>query len=230
MRGTTSPRFSTRAAGAPRRQPRRAGRSRSAAATPPSIGRRLLRSTRPRAALQPAAPRRVDVCARPEYTGGPMSDNGDSASRDPRGNRLALLALGALGIVYGDIGTSPLYAFRECFNEHTGLPLNVPNVLGVLSLVFWSITVVVTINCPVSVRRAENNGEGGILALRTLVRWRPPPGDPLRVTLIVLGLFGASLLYGDSIITPAISILSAVEGLEVATPAFRPYVLMIAVT
>jgi len=161
-----------------------------------------------------------------------MQGNGSSETRGPdgpRGRRLFLLALGALGIVYGDIGTSPLYAFRECFGEHTELAVNSANVLGLLSLIFWSLMVVVTMKYLVFIMRADNNGEGGILALLTLVRSRTPKGDPLRVTLIVLGLFGASLLYGDGMITPAISILSAVEGLQVAAPGLQPYVVPIAV-
>jgi KUP system potassium uptake protein len=158
-----------------------------------------------------------------------MRANGGSEHRAPGGRRLLLLALGALGVVFGDIGTSPLYAFRECFGHTTELPLTSANVLGILSLIFWSLMIIVTVKYLVSIMEADNNGEGGILALLTLVRSRTPPTDRLRTTLIVLGLFGSALLYGDGILTPAISILSAVEGLEVATPAFRPYIIPIAV-
>jgi len=135
------------------------------------------------------------------------------------------LALGALGIVYGDIGTSPLYSLRECFHgEHAVAPTH-DNVLGVLSLVFWVLIVTISIKYLVFVMRADNRGEGGILALLALV---PPQlrrkGHWL---LVALGIFGASLLYGDGMITPAISVLSAVEGLSVATPLFNPYVVPI---
>jgi KUP system potassium uptake protein len=135
------------------------------------------------------------------------------------------LALGALGVVYGDIGTSPLYSMRECFHgEHAVAPTH-DNVLGVLSLVFWVLIVTISIKYLVFVMRADNRGEGGILALMALV---PPQlrrkGHWL---LVALGIFGASLLYGDGMITPAISVLSAVEGLSVATPFFNPYVVPI---
>ena len=147
----------------------------------------------------------------------------------PRGKRLALLSLAALGVVYGDIGTSPLYAIRECFFGEHAVPVTAANVLGVLSLIFWSLVVVVSVKYLVFILRADNRGEGGILALMALVH--PDRGHERvasqRVTtvLVWLGLFGAALLYGDGMITPAISVLSAVEGLEVATPAFQPYVL-----
>src|SRR5262245_57554759 len=124
--------------------------------------------------------------------------------------RLGPLALAALGVVYGDIGTSPLYAIRECFLGEHGVALTRANVLGVLSLVFWSLIVVVTLKYHVYVLRADNRGEGGILALMALVR---PLARRLQGPLVVLGLFGAALLYGDGAITPAISVLSAVEGL-----------------
>lgn len=138
------------------------------------------------------------------------------------------LALAALGVVFGDIGTSPLYAVRECFVGPHAVPISPQNVVGVLSLVFWSLTVVISIKYLVFVVRADNEGEGGILALLALVM--PREGQPLlrRSVLIYCGLFGAALLYGDGIITPAISVLSAVEGLNVATHAFEPYVVPIA--
>ncbi|HEY6052109.1 MAG TPA: potassium transporter Kup [Thermoanaerobaculia bacterium] len=139
---------------------------------------------------------------------------------DPRGRYLAKLSLGALGIVYGDIGTSPLYALRECFHGPHAIAPTQDNVLGVLSLVFWSLVVVISIKYLIFVMRADNRGEGGILSLMSLLR---PPGRGqrnLRWLLILLGIFGASLLYGDGIITPAISVLSAVEGVGIATPAF----------
>jgi KUP system potassium uptake protein len=140
-------------------------------------------------------------------------------------NHTGRLALGALGVVYGDIGTSPLYALRECFNGPHGMPVAPEHVLGVLSLVLWAIIIVVVVKYLGFVLRADNDGEGGILALFALVG----PADPSslrrrRVALLLLGLFGASLLYGDGVITPAISVLGAVEGLEVATTALRPLV------
>ncbi|NOJ82075.1 potassium transporter Kup [Myxococcus xanthus] len=144
--------------------------------------------------------------------------------------RSALLALGALGIVYGDIGTSPLYALRECFTGVHGIPPTPANVLGVLSLIFWSLIIVVSVKYLLLVMKADNRGEGGILAMMALVmqRQRAQPSHRPRPMLITLGIFGAALLYGDGIITPAITVLSAVEGLHVATPVFDPYVIPIA--
>jgi KUP system potassium uptake protein len=137
--------------------------------------------------------------------------------------------LGALGVVYGDIGTSPLYALRECFDAKDALALTEANVLGILSLIFWSLMLVVTVKYLVLIMRADNNGEGGILALLTLVRSHTASTGQGRATLIVLGLFGAALLYGDGMITPAISILSAMEGLQVAAPGLEPYVAPLAI-
>jgi KUP system potassium uptake protein len=145
----------------------------------------------------------------------------------PSGKRLAVLALGALGVVYGDIGTSPLYAFKECFFGPHSFPVTTQNVLGILSLIFWCLNFVVTFKYLAMVMRADNRGEGGILALLALVR----PSGPLTRTgrlLIATGLFGSALLYGDGIITPAISVLGAVEGLSVATPALQHWVVPIA--
>lgn len=135
------------------------------------------------------------------------------------------LTLAALGVVFGDIGTSPLYALRECFHGPHALPLNQSNVLGILSLILWSLIIVITIKYLVFVLRADNKGEGGILALMALVAPHTRVGGVGAVT--VMGLFGAALLYGDGVITPAISVLSAVEGLKVATPLFEPFVLVI---
>jgi KUP system potassium uptake protein len=140
-----------------------------------------------------------------------------SASTD---HALAPLALAALGVVYGDIGTSPLYALKECFSAHAGLHPTEANILGVLSLFFWALTLVIVVKYLTFIMRADNHGEGGILALLALLR-----PDRLRTsTLVSLGIFGAALLYGDGVITPAISVLSAIEGLSVATPRFEPYV------
>jgi KUP system potassium uptake protein len=138
------------------------------------------------------------------------------------------LALTALGIVYGDIGTSPIYALRESFADEHGVTATAANVLGVLSLVFWALVLVISIKYLVFVLRADNRGEGGILALTSLVT----PIGALRGgrrILIMLGLFATALLYGDGMITPAISVLSAVEGLTVATVFFEPYVIPITI-
>jgi len=142
-------------------------------------------------------------------------------------SRVAFLTLAALGVVYGDIGTSPLYALRECFSGTHAIPVTQENVLGVLSLIFWSLIVTVSIKYLLFVMRADNGGEGGILALVALVRTRA--GKSAHATLVAIGLFGAALLYGDGMITPAISVLSAVEGLGVATNVFEPFVVPITV-
>ncbi|MFQ5741705.1 MAG: potassium transporter Kup [Acidobacteriota bacterium] len=155
--------------------------------------------------------------------GGTGREDQSPQSGRPAGRRLALLTLGALGIVYGDIGTSPLYALRQCFAY---LPPTAGNVLGVLSLIFWSLIVVISLKYMLFVMRAENDGEGGILALMALAVGRDSGKRPL---LVALGLFGASLLYGDGMITPAISVLGAVEGLQVATPLFAPWVIPLSV-
>jgi KUP system potassium uptake protein len=145
------------------------------------------------------------------------------------GDRLLMLSLAALGVVYGDIGTSPLYALRECFLGLHRYPPTPQNVLGVLSLIFWALTISISIKYLLFVLRADNRGEGGMLALLALMNpWQESP-LPFRRTYIILGLFGASLLYGDGVITPAISVLSAVEGLAVATPLLQPYIVPTAI-
>jgi KUP system potassium uptake protein len=143
--------------------------------------------------------------------------------------RLFSLSLLALGIVYGDIGTSPLYALRECFHGPHGMPLSRANIFGVLSLIFWTLIVVVTLKYQVYVIRFDNRGEGGILALLSLIGTTGRRRNFIKATLVALGVFGAALLYGDGMITPAISVLSAVEGLEVATPFFKPYIVTITI-
>ena len=146
------------------------------------------------------------------------------------GRYLAMLTLGALGVVYGDIGTSPLYALRECFSGPHPLPPTRSNVLGVLSLIFWSLLLIVSLKYLTIVLRATNKGEGGILALMALAFPKRSLGASRRRALLIgLGVFGAALLYGDGMITPAISVLSAVEGLNVATPAFEHFVIPITV-
>ena len=151
------------------------------------------------------------------------------SSPAPQGRRLAVLTLGALGVVYGDIGTSPLYALRECFNPAHGVAPTTENVVGILSLIFWALMLIVSVKYLIFVLRADNKGEGGILALMALIPHRPESRFRTRAVMIGLGLFGASLLYGDGIVTPAISVLSAVEGLSVGTHMFEPYIMPIAV-
>jgi len=147
-------------------------------------------------------------------------------SKPATGRYLAVLTLGALGVVYGDIGTSPLYAFKQCFaGEHPLTPTR-ENVLGILSLILWSLVLIVSLKYLSVVLRATNRGEGGILALMALAFPKQAPGAGRRRALLVgLGVFGAALLYGDGMITPAISVLSAVEGLDVATPALRSVII-----
>ena len=135
-----------------------------------------------------------------------------------------LLALGAIGIVYGDIGTSPIYAMRESFGAAGSLAVNEDNVLGILSMITWALILVVTLKYLVFVMRADQDGEGGILALTSLVDPEDKPGWRGKV-LLTLGLFGAALLYGDGMITPAISVLSAIEGLTLAAPSFDAWVI-----
>jgi KUP system potassium uptake protein len=138
---------------------------------------------------------------------------------------LLITSLGALGVVFGDIGTSPLYAFRESFHAAEGLAVDEQSVMGILSLMFWSLILVVTIKYLIFVLRADNHGEGGILALTALASEATPNQDRSRTRfLIVIGLFGTALLYGDGVITPAISVLSAVEGLEVVAPDLHSFV------
>jgi len=142
--------------------------------------------------------------------------------------RQATLTLAALGVVYGDIGTSPLYSIKEVFGgAHHPVPITPDNVLGILSLFFWALIIVVTVKYVSFIMRANNKGEGGIIALMTLALHKGTPGTWQQKLLITLGLSGAALFYGDGVITPAISVLSAVEGLEIITPAFKPYILPI---
>ena len=136
------------------------------------------------------------------------------------------LTLTAVGVVYGDIGTSPLYTIRECFFGSHPIPPTYENVLGILSLILYALIIVVSIKYIVVVMRADNQGEGGILALTALLPERARRG---KATLVLLGIFGAALLYGDGMITPAITVLGAIEGLNVATPLFEPYILPLSV-
>jgi len=173
------------------------------------------------------------VAPAPAEGGGARSSRARPAHRghggdDVGGKALAGLGLGALGVVYGDIGTSPLYALKECFNGPHGVPPTRADVMGVLSLVFWTLTFVVSFKYITFVMRADNRGEGGIMALLALVG-RRRTSAPARRALLMAGLFGAALLYGDGVITPAISVLGAVEGLRVAAPAVAPFVVPLSV-
>jgi KUP system potassium uptake protein len=139
--------------------------------------------------------------------------------------RLAQLSLAALGVVFGDIGTSPLYAVRECFHGEYGIAVTRGNVLGVLSLIFWALLIIVTIKYLAFILRADNDGEGGVLAITTLAKAKDAATKNSAWALVAIGMFGACLLYGDGMITPAISVLSAVEGVGIITPLFKPYVI-----
>ena len=154
-----------------------------------------------------------------------MNSNANNTAlpqKDAR-RRLAKLSLAALGVVFGDIGTSPLYAIRECFHGDYGIPVTPGNVLGVLSLMFWALILIVTLKYLTFVVRADNHGEGGVIALTALLR-HVQIAPRYRAGLAAIGLFAACLLYGDGMITPAISVLSAVEGIRIITPLFKPYV------
>ncbi len=159
---------------------------------------------------------------------GPLHFEQTTDPKPPTGRYLAVLAVGALGVVYGDIGTSPLYALRECFAGTHPVEANHENVLGVLSLIFWSLLLIVSLKYLGILIRATNRGEGGILALMALAFPRQTE-NRRRAVLVGLGVFGAALLYGDGMITPAITVLSAMEGLEVATPAFKQVVVPLTV-
>jgi KUP system potassium uptake protein len=157
-----------------------------------------------------------------------MSDPGAGAAERENGPLLAV-SLAALGVVYGDIGTSPIYAMRESLHGAHGVDPTPANVLGLLSLFLWALVLVISVKYLGFVMRADNGGEGGMIALTALVTPPSPAARRRRRVLVLVGLFGASLLYGDSMITPAISVLSAVEGLETATPLFTHYVVPITV-
>lgn len=141
---------------------------------------------------------------------------------------LAALTLGAIGVVYGDIGTSPLYTVKEIFGESTGIPLTHANILGAISAIFWALMFVVTLKYVLLVLRADNKGEGGVMALLALAA-SSVQHHRTKTILLALGVFGAALFYGDSILTPAISVLSAVEGLSLITPTLTQYVLPISI-
>lgn len=155
-----------------------------------------------------------------------MSSNDNSQKH---GAQMGALTLAALGVVYGDIGTSPLYTVKEIFAPHTGVALDVNNIIGAVSAILWALMVVVTLKYVVLILRADNRGEGGGLALTALAARAVQDKPRLRQALLMMGLFGATLFYGDSVITPAISVIGAMEGLEVITPAFQPYVVPLSI-
>ena len=142
-----------------------------------------------------------------------------------RSQKLHIITLAALGVVFGDIGTSPLYALKECFSPEHGIAFSPDAVLGIISMLFWSITIVVSLKYVLFVMRADNNGEGGVLALMALSLRTAVSGSPRAKLLMMLGVFGACMFYGDVVITPAISVLSAVEGMDIAAPGTSHYVI-----
>lgn len=165
-----------------------------------------------------------DAAPEPAPKKSPRPSWSPSAQHNPPSQSLLALCVAALGIVYGDIGTSPLYAMRECFFSPHGVSVTAPHVYGVLSLIFWSLTITISLKYVAYVLRADNHGEGGVLALMSLVIEKGAAGKHTQRIAIVLGVLGAALLYGDGMITPAISVLSATEGLAVVAPDFGSWV------
>src|SRR6185436_5443215 len=166
-----------------------------------------------------------------------MSDSASATSETPEAHsgahaqgKQAALAVGAIGVVFGDIGTSPIYAFRETFAGHHELAEGPTEIVGVLSLIFWSMMIVVAIKYVSVIMRADNKGEGGSLALLALIsRKGASEGRKWTTGIVLLGVFACALFYGDSMITPAISVLSAVEGLTTVEASFAPYVIPVAI-
>ena len=148
---------------------------------------------------------------------------------DHRHDSFAKLALGAIGVVYGDIGTSPLYAMKEVFVGHHPLAVDRLHIFGVVSLIFWSLVLIVTLKYVFVILRADNNGEGGSLALLALIQRRSGAGKKWGPSLVILGVLATALFFGDCMITPAISVLSAVEGLATVEAGFDSFVIPIAV-
>jgi KUP system potassium uptake protein len=185
---------------------------------------------------QSVGPEHAKPLAEAHHQGNPHGDGHDKEDHADAGHGhgtqvgTAALALGALGVVYGDIGTSPLYALKEAFTEKSHvMTVDTINVYGICSLAFWSLIIIISIKYLLFVMRADNNGEGGILALTALVMPRKGQNVKRGAILVSLGVFGTALLYGDGIITPAISVLSAVEGLKEVSTAFEPWVVPIAI-
>jgi KUP system potassium uptake protein len=156
-----------------------------------------------------------------------IADGSTSSGR--LNNKLVALTVAAIGVVYGDIGTSPLYTVKTVFSKEHGLALNEPNLLGIVSLIVWGLMIIVSLKYVTLILRANNHGEGGAMALMALALSSVTQKSRWYFPLMLIGLFGAALFYGDGVITPAISVLSAIEGLEVATPAFKPYVVPLTV-
>ena len=202
--------------------------STAAAATNGTAAAALPPSTAPGAAPPSTAPPGAAPAAGSKGQGHGQHHRADA---HPTGGRLALLTLTALGVVYGDIGTSPLYAFKECFYGPHAVPVTPANIYGVLSLIVWALTLVVTIKYVACIMRADNKGEGGILALLALIlqQTRRDRDRVARAIIVGLGLFGAALLYGDGVITPAVSVLGALEGLNVIAPALDRWIVAITV-
>src|SRR5690349_6323501 len=155
-----------------------------------------------------------------------QTDHMDAAAGDGAMRRQAMLTLAALGVVFGDIGTSPLYAFRESLLSVRLVPDQARAVLGVVSLIFWSLMIVVTVKYVIFILRADNNGEGGVLALSQLAHRSPRLSRHMKSAIVLAGVFGLALFYGDGLLTPAISVLSAVEGLAIGdNSSFAPIIL-----
>ena len=150
-----------------------------------------------------------------------MSEHSHSGSKASKN----ALMLGAIGVVFGDIGTSPLYTLKEAFGEHYGLAANQANILGILSLVFWAMILVVTVKYVAIITRADNRGEGGILSLMTVVHRAIPIASPLTYTVGILGILGTAFFFGDAVITPAMSVLAAVEGVELLAPQLHQFII-----
>ena len=159
----------------------------------------------------------------------PTTNRQSLGTRQTSHSGLTALTLAAIGIVYGDIGTSPLYTMKTVFSAEHGLALSTANLLGIVSLILWGLTIVVSLKYVTLILRADNRGEGGIMALMSLALSSLPKTSRWQYPLMLIGVFGATLFYGDSIITPAISVLSAIEGIEVATPGMKPFVVPITV-
>lgn len=153
------------------------------------------------------------------------SNSHQAIAADTRKAGLAALTLGAIGVVYGDIGTSPLYTVKEVFGQHTGVALTPENLIGAISVIFWALMLVVTLKYVILILKADNNGEGGGLALTALAAEAVKRNTRIKTALLLIGVFGATLFYGDSVITPAISVLGAMEGLTLITPTLTPYII-----
>ena len=163
-------------------------------------------------------------------TGGVDADAPNDMAHGHAQGSLGKLAVGAIGIVFGDIGTSPIYAFRETFAGHHTLVPDQLHIFGVLSLIFWSMMIIVTLKYVTIIMRADNKGEGGSLALLALINRSTTSTKRWGGGIVMLGVFATALFYGDSMITPAISVLSAVEGLTVVEARFEPFVIPLAIT